>query len=261
MSCARLLRPLSLTLSTTTTTAQFALAEDWEPIDDGALMDFDLNLLGVTGLFTAKPCLQLATVRADAPAGPAAITNGSYTGTAGHTHFHETAAGGTGNLLARVGVAYKLSSGSTLGTGQLILTPALKTCLRLYSPRFIQVNPGMTTSTDINYFELTDFLPAVGLSKVKCVFMVTDNSGSSLEYQLVMRSAVDARAPNSWTTCESAWTNPVIANTSRNTGEIAPPAGVSITSNLLFQLGVAFRKTGASNPRAGITGIPAVLYA
>ena len=261
MPCSNTLRPIVLTLSTYGTATRYALSDQWVAIDDGAEAGMDVNIVNVTGNFQCRPATQLAAVRTDAPSAPSPWS-GSVVSTAAHHHFSESNVGGTGNLYAQFGVAYELSSGSGLGAAQVILTPTLKSCVRMLPSSQIMVNPGMVTTTDINCQAMTQFLPAVGLSLVKCAFIVTDNASDYLEYQLMMRSAVNPNAPNAWQTVEAGWDNPSSSADERNTGELSAPAGASLSSNLLFQLGVGFRmKSGAGgNPRAVIRAIPAVVY-
>jgi hypothetical protein len=119
----------------------------------------------------------------------------------------------------------------------------------------------MMSSTDVNYAQLTGWQPAVGFSKCKAWFVVTENLSDYMEYQLVMRTANDPRAPNAWQTCEAGYTNPSSTNTERNTGELSAPAGANLTSNMFFQLGLAFRKEASAggNPQALITATTAVV--
>ncbi len=115
----------------------------------------------------------------------------------------------------------------------------------------------MVSGTDVNYAAVTPWKPTVGFSKCKAWFMVTDNESDYLDYQLVMRSTTDPRSPNAWQAVEAGYSNP----TTCNTGELAPPSGANLTTNLLFQLGVSFRKRSgaAGNPRAVINATTSVI--
>ncbi len=262
MSCARSLAPLKLTVSTLTTTVQYAFGDAWYPVEDAAEVGATINIREVVGNIEIAACKQLAAIRTDEPDAPAVFSGASYTSTEDFTHFRETSAGGSAKLYVRVGAAHKLSTGSALGTAQVVVQPTLKSCIRLLPTRQVIVNPGQVTATDNNYMAISELLPAAGLSKVKAAFMVSDNLSSYLEYALIMRTTNDPDDPNSWQAVEGAYTNPASSYTARNTGEQSAPAGCSITDNLFFQLGVGFRmKSGAAgNPRGVISVTPAIIY-
>ena len=190
------------------------------------------------------------------------LAAGAYTNAAGYTLFHTSLGSITDQLLIRFGIAYKNSSGATLGRATGSLTSAVRQCGSLLGSGVVLVNPGMVTTVDVNYQALTGFLPAAGLDKIMAAFTVTDNDSTYLEYQLVIRTALDPRAPNAWVTTEAAWANPNSANSDRNTGLRSIPAGANITSNMFYQLGVAYRKkSGTGNPRAQIDAAVAGTYA
>lgn len=262
MTCSKSIPSASVTLQTYSTTAQFVPTSRWMPVTGLSTLDFAMRISNLAGSIEVKPAVQMAEVRPDSPNAATAITAGAYQAADGIDHFQETVTGST-KLLYRVGVMHKLSTGSSLGSAEIVLDAAQQLCGQTLRQTAVPVNPGQISGTDINYAELSGWLPAVGLDKIKAAFMVVDNESDYLEYQLVIRSAVDRRQPNAWQTAEASWTNPSSTNTERNTAELSVPAGASITSNQFFQLGVAFRKkSGAGgNPRASILATPAVKYA
>ena len=257
-------RDLALFISRRTLTAvQYLFSEEWFQIEVGSVLDFALLVREPSGNFSAKPAIQLSPVRPDNPGSPAAIAAGSYTGTAGYTMYHETGFVSSGQMWCRVGIAYKLSAGSTLAAAQVTLQSYLYGCVDTAGGGDVAVNPGMVSGTDINYAGLTGWFPGVGLSKVLAAFIVTENESTYLEYQLVVRTCIDTRTPNGWQTAEAGagYTNPASTNTERNTGELSVPAGCNLTSNTLVQVGVAWRKKAgaAGNPRAMINAVICVI--
>jgi hypothetical protein len=215
--------------------------------------DFLMNTRDVTGNWQGKPCYQTAPVLPEFPDAPGVITSGSYVSSAGLTHFRETVSL-TGKYWIRFGVASNNSAGVALGSAQVQLQVAPNQCMEQVGSGRIVINPGMVTTTDINYFEVGGWAPTSGLNKVMAALVVMNNESTYLEAQLVCRTAQDPRFPNAWLTCEAGWDNPASGNSARNTGALSAPAGANVTTNFLVQWGLAVRKKSgaAGNPRAEI---------
>ncbi|MEQ1569633.1 MAG: hypothetical protein ABMA64_28620 [Myxococcota bacterium] len=228
-----------------------------------SLADVNLFLRSVSGSFQAKPVYQTATVRAENPDTPTVFPVGALTSAPGYTLFHQPLAF-SGSLLVRFGLVYQNSSGTALGSAWADAPVAVRQCASVVASGRSLVQPGATSTTDVNYVPLGDFQPAVGLDKVMGAFVVLDNEGQHLEYQLAIRSAKDVRAPNPWFNAEgTVWSNPAVPNTERNTTSITLPTGVNLTNSMFFQMGLAYRKkSGATgNPRAQISAVTAGIYA
>lgn len=254
MACVRSLKQLSLTLTTDVTAVQYVFSDEWFLVEPGTVFDFALLLREVGGNFTAKPALQFAAVRPDNPGSPAAIVDGSYTGATDYTSFRETGAVTSGQMWCRVGIAYKLSAGSTLASPQVTLSAFVYGCVEGAGTGEINVQPGMVSGTDLNYVAVTGWFPGVGLTGVMAGIVVTENDSAYSENQLVVRTAIDPRKPNNWQTAEAAYNNPSTTNSERNTGLLTIPSACNLTDNTLAQVGMAWRKKvgAAGNPRAVI---------
>jgi hypothetical protein len=219
-----------------------------------------LNVLSVTGNAQCKPGYQTASVRVDRPNDPAAFSAGSYTSTTGTVSVRQTLT--PTDLWIRFGVVYGNSSGDAAGFLQVTTQFDVEQRARVVGQREVVVNPSITT-TDLSYFPLTDFVPAVGASGVMAGFVVQDNESTYLEYQLFCRSANDTELPNAWTACEASYSNPAAGNSSRNSGALSIPAGVNVSTHhsLQFALGVRKKSGAAGNPRAQIRCFVALNYA
>jgi hypothetical protein len=138
---------------------------------------------------------------------------------------------------------------------QVQLHAAPNQCMEQVGSGRIVINPGMVTTTDINYFEVGGWGPTSGLDKVMAGIVVMNNESTYIETQLVCRTAQDPRFPNAWVTCEAGWDNPASGNSARNTGALSAPAGANVSTNFLVQWGLAVRKKSgaAGNPRAELT--------
>jgi hypothetical protein len=224
-------------------------------------VDALVNLRSLVGNFQAKPCYQTAPVRPALPDAPVLFSAGAYASAAGYTHWRETL-GLTTKMYIRFGANVGNSTGTGLGSGELSLSFVPDSCAKLVGQGRVEVNPGSMTTTDLSYFPIGDFVPAIGVDKVMAGFVVLDNEATYLEYQLVCRSAKDPRAPNAWQTVEAAYANPAAGNSERNTTALSLPAGAALSSNLLVQFGVAARKKSgaAGNPRAEIVPQIALSY-
>lgn len=259
MACSRALKPMTFILSTDTTEVQYVFTDAWVLVSAASVLDATPLQRAVTGNFTSKPAIQMAAVRPENPGGPGAMAAGSYTGSTGYTLFHEAGFVTSGMMWARAGSAYKLSAAGGLGTAQVTLQPYLFGCVEQLGGGELSIQPGTVSGTDENFVTLTGWSPAAGLQKVLAAVLVTDNLSTYLEYQLVVRSCVDTRSPNAWQTAEAAFTNPSVANSERNTGELSIPSGCNLTSNALVQVGIVWRRKAGSagNPRATIQAIVA----
>jgi hypothetical protein len=220
-------------------------------------LDFQMNLLAISGSFEAKPGIQLAEVRTDVPDAPSAVSGGSYKTTEGFHHFRG-ALTAAGKAFYRVGIMYKASSGDA--TAQVQMGVTRSQCGQTFPPQQVSIHPGMLDPTAISYFPITAFIPLVGATKLKAMFIVTDNS--SLKYKLVARSATDPNAPNPWVAVETPWTDPASGNSERNTSEQDVPSDTDFdaSANSLMQLGVAVLRAGAGQARGTITAMAAVRY-
>lgn len=136
-----------------------------------------------------------------------------------------------------------------------MLKAAPDQCVSQVGTARIVINPGMVTTTDVNYFEIGGFAPTSGFGKIMGALTVTNNESTYLETQLVCRTAQDPRLPNAWVAVEAGYDNPAAGNTMRNTTALSAPAGANFSTNLLVQWGLAVRKKvgAAGNPRAQIT--------
>jgi hypothetical protein len=262
MSCGKLFSPKSQEIQTYTTSENYMWLTDYVLAPGTSHVDFLVLLREVTGNFQAKPCFQSADVQPENPNSPNLITTGSYTNSNGYIGYHETASF-TSALLVRHGLAYKNSTGTALGSAIAQLTVASRQCGEVIGTDSTMIQPGMTTTTDINYVPIGKFKPIVGLDQLMGAFVIIDNESTYLEYQLAIRTAKDPRAPHSWQTMEAAWANPEEGNSERNSTLLSIPAGANLTANMYFQAGIAFRKKSgaAGNPRAQIQAIVAATYA
>ncbi|MEQ1568634.1 MAG: hypothetical protein ABMA64_23550 [Myxococcota bacterium] len=258
MSCNKILPPAGGEYQTYTTSVSYVWLTDYLLAPGMSIADVLVLLRSLTGSFNAKPAYQTAPVRAEGPDAPVVFAGGAYATTAGYTLYHEPLTLGD-RLLVRFGLAFKNGSGTALGAGQAQVRVAVRQCAMVVATGGDTINPAQTSTADINYTPIGEFRPCVGLSKLMGAFIVSDNESNHLEYQLVVRTALDPRAPNSWQTAELAWTTPNTPNSERNTGFLTVPAGANLTSNLLFQVGIAYRKrSGATgNPRASISVVVA----
>jgi hypothetical protein len=253
MSCGKVMSPKGDVLVVYSTTLRYFWFTDWMPMHGMDAADFLMNTRELVGNWQGKPCYQTAAVLPEFPDAPAVITSGAYVASATLTHFRDTVSTTT-KYWIRFGVACNLSSGLALGSAQVQLHAAPNQCMEQVGSGRIVINPGMVTTTDINYFEVGGWAPTSGLNKVMAALVVMNNESTYLEAQLVCRTAQDPRFPNAWLTCEAGWDNPASGNSARNTGALSAPAGANVTTNFLVQWGLAVRKKSgaAGNPRAEI---------
>jgi hypothetical protein len=217
--------------------------------------DARLNLRNVVANGQGKPCRQFARVRAENPEDPEVWVDGAYTNVEAFTPFHDTLSV-TDMLLVRFGVAFSNSSGSALGSANAGCVYTFKRCGRVFGSANLSLYTNMLTADtgQTLVLELGGWHPAAGLTKLMAGLMVGDNSSTYLETILMLRSAVDPRAPNAWVEVEAAWNNPAAGFSERNTTALNVPAGINLTDNFLVQAGVGLRKKSAAagNPRAMI---------
>lgn len=239
------------------TGVRYTWTTGWMLCSDLAVADVVFNVRNVDGNWQAKPTYQTAAVSPEYPDSPQVFTSGSYAnaGNSGFLMFRETL-GLSGKMWIRFGIAASNSSGANLGSANVGMQVARSLSVAEAGRGRFVMNPGMFGSTDTNVLELGPFAPTVGLSKVMAAFGVMNNVSTYFEYVLMCRTANDPRAANAWVDCESGvWTNPAAGNSLRNTGALSAPAGANVSTNLLIQWGLGFRKKSgaAGNPSCEVT--------
>ena len=237
MTCGGLIDGAMRPLVTYGTVVQYAWLTDFTlalgTTEDSAVM----NLRNVVSNFEGKPCRQFAKVHADNPEDPEVWNDGTYTNTQGNTQFQDTLSVTT-MLLVRRGIAFKNSTGTGLGSANAGCRFGFARCGQTFGQAALSLSSNMLTSDTGQQLviEIGGWQRAAGLDKIMAALMIGDNTSTYLETQLVMRSAIDHRAPNAWVDCEGGtWNNPAAGYSERNTSALSIPAGVDLANNFLVQ--------------------------
>lgn len=223
MACVRETPTNGGFFSTQSPTSKFEPLTAWMPAVEIGTVDFLMEIRNVVGLWEGKPGVEFASVKTEEPDAPAAISAGSFESSNGFHHFQE-AFSTTDKMFVRFGLVHKNSAtGTNLGSAEVKLTVASKSCGELLGANTVVVNPGITTGKTA-YFPVTGWYPAVGLSKAMAAFVVMGNAvASSLDYRLAVRQANDKTAPYQWFDLESGWTTAPATgegNSARNSTEV-----------------------------------------
>lgn len=196
-----------------------------------------IRIRNVSGNFQAQPAYQLCDVRTDKPDAP--IYLGALAG-AGESCSGESniSADTVGKMFIRFGVAYALSSGSSLGTGDVSLQATTVACGSLIGA---STQTLVAYSTGSTVLPITGFIPALNVAKWKLGVIVSGLTGNC-QWRFVWRSATTStEVPSAWTTTESYRnTN----NVEVNTGEIS----TSVTSDMYVQGGIEVSLSSGSTP-------------
>ena len=237
MACVTDLRLVSHTLETLTTSKAIRVYMEWMPCVGMDIVKGIIRIRNVTGNFQAQPFYQLCDVRTDKPDAP--IYLGALSG-AGESCSGESniSADTAGKMFIRFGVAYALSSGSTLGSGDVSLQITTVSCGNVQ---------GAVTQTYFAYgtgstvLPVTGFIPALGVAKWKIGVIVSGLTGNC-QWRFVWRPATTStEVPGAWTTTESYRnTN----NVELNTGEIS----TSLTSEMYVQGGIEVSLSSGTTP-------------
>lgn len=244
MGCSKSMPTRSATLRTTNTTAIFTPTSGWRSAIGLTGLDFNLNVMTVSGNGSVKPAIQYAAVRTNKPDAASAISGGTYQTSTGFTHYRETI-GSNSKLLYRTGFMAKNTSGTNQAEVQAEMQVAEQRCAQQFTPVQVEALPSVNTNQEV--IAISGWFPTLGADKAKAAFVVTNNNGTNMDYQLMMRSCNDPSAPNSWVSAEASATNPAAGNSERNTGDLSIPAGISAASNQFLQFGLGIAENGSAS--------------
>lgn len=153
---------------------------------------------GVVGNFQSQLAYQVAEVRTDVPGAPTAVANTIKTG-AGELNTEDVnIASATGPVFfVRVGIAYKISSGTTPSRADVSLEVSFDQCGKSVGTRSFTVSTDLGSGSKITV-PITDFFPAVSADKLKCAIIVSGAS-SDFRCELAYRPATTSKqSPGSW---------------------------------------------------------------
>lgn len=195
----------------------------------------------VTGNFESRMAMQAAAIRTDNPDSPILLES-SYTGSGERcSSVLAITSDLTSKYFVRFGVAYHLSSGSTLGQSDTSLEVAYNSCGKIVGGDVIQLFAPSTTSL---YRAFTGWIPAIHAAKAKAA-LVVQNASANFRTQLAVRTATTSREVTSaWSSnLEGTWHS---GNGEFNTGEVA----LSLGSAYWVQMGLEYQMSAGSNGEA-----------
>lgn len=198
----------------------------------------------LTGNFQAQLAVQTASVRTDNP--DAWATLDTMTNADRCTAVIDVTSNTASKAYARFGVAYNLSSGTTLGGADVGFQLSDVVCGDIVGSTTLQL---MAVDTNPYFVPVTGWLPAMTIAKVKAGFTVT-GSLNGFKYRLCYRAATISSnvVAVAWGTAnlEAGYTS---GDGERNTGEITMPTGVGVTGRIddkmFVQFGIEFTGTSA----------------
>lgn len=238
MACVTTTGPIQKHLDTATTTVAVYFLTGWMPAVGLDLIKGVLRIRNVTGNFQAQPCYQLAAVRTDKPEAPVLL--GSLAGAGENCSGESDISADTIDMMyIRFGVGYALSSGSTLGGGDVTLDASMLACGRIVGT-FTNTFPVMSSAGSVVY-PIAGFLSALEVSAWKIGVIVSGLTGNA-QWRFTSRTATTSKeAPNAWSTTESYRNTD---NVEVNTGEIT----MSIGSHMYVQPGIEVILSSGSTP-------------
>jgi hypothetical protein len=183
------------------------------------------------GNFQGQIAIQTANVRPEMPNAPSLLGSVQSSTTPYCTGAISVASSTAGAMWVRFGVAYNLSSGSSLGSADVTLIVSDDRCGQVAGNA---TNTLHTTSTRTNtYVAVTGWIPAIMANKVKAALVATALQGP-IQWRLAMRTATTApELPNAWSTTFDTWRTTAAEIC---TGELS----TSITGDMWVQFGIQY---------------------
>lgn len=233
---------------TTSTTAIYVWLVGWMPCIGMDAIKLVVKNKAVSGNLQTQPVVQFAAVRPDNPGDPS--TKGSLLVGAGEgcTGVLDISADIDDQFYMRVGLAYSLSEGSTLGQGDVTLEMSYAACGSVLGSWM----GSLTTVTDVDAFvAITEWIPALQADKVMVAFVARSLAGN-FRYRLCYRTATtSAEDGGSWSTTFDAWRTAGEANTT----ELA----LTIGGSMYVQFGIQYAlSSGSALGQATISAAVAV---
>jgi hypothetical protein len=242
--------PRTANLSTTDTSNYgFVAVGDVRPAAGLDSVSFDVNLMVANNL-SVKPGLLWFATRATHPDNSVdTVTTGGYATSQGRYVYQQDLSGTTNKFCVAPVLTYKASSG--LGSGMARVQATWKSSGVPLGARDVVVHPS-TEGTDKMYFPLTGWHSTLGVDTIMASIIAMDVNNGYVQDRLAIRTALEPSEPNSIVDCESGWNTPGAGNSARNTGLVSVPAGANLSTNNVFQLMLAVRKSdaGQNNARA-----------
>ena len=141
--------------------------------------------------------------------------------------------GHTASFLVRFGVGYKLTGSATHAQADVGLQVSYNQCGNVVGARTMQLD---AASTDGRIETLTGWLPAVGVSKVRAAYVVSDLAGG-FPCRLTYRTASDIpESPSAWSTAIDSYRT---ANGEYNTDDIS----LMLSNAVWVQLGMLYNSS------------------
>lgn len=248
----------------------YAFVDAWLPRLFCGTWDFNLDVraleTGSGATLSVKPALQHAPVRGERPDQPAVIGAGNAATSAGILHYVESPASLEYKGLFRFGIGYWLSAlGSVpFGRAEVILTASWRPLGKLLPAEEVVVNP-TNDSTEWSIFPLNRGkpIPARSLDLANAIVIGQGNLTSTMEYWLYVRAFNDPMARGDWTSMalgSNGPQTPSVGNFEVNLGNVAFPAGISLSSYQWVELALGVRRASGNNSRCIFHVLPSVKY-
>lgn len=197
MACMYSIGPFSRRVVATSTTEIFIPLTDWYPALGVDTVRFGFRLLAESGGLQGRPAYQTATAVIDeAGSGGRSVASGLGTPQSGPLEPLEFALSLGTVQWVRFGVMVSLGQQGAPGQGDVMLQTTLPACGKSLGRFERQVHIGGNTAPAV--VPVTDFVPALSLSRVRAALVVTGVSGP-LETRLMIQTAdVSTTTPNAW---------------------------------------------------------------
>ena len=263
MTCVRSPSRLRRSIVIARAAEGFFPASEWMPMTGVTAVDFLLRLVSTTGGGEVMPAMQIARTRTDKPDDGLAIAGGGFVDAVGLHHYREEPGLSAGAFL-RFGFAARLRGGSRGPCAiELEMDVAVKMCGEVLGTKVVEVQPFAAGGDDVAVAPITDWNPTVGVDRLKAAFVLLDSDNDALEYQLVVRSALDRMAPDRWVPVEESFSRAPAGSSERTTGERLVPAAARFDERSVYQLGLAYRRRPGSErgPRCIVHALAHCRYA
>jgi hypothetical protein len=238
MSCAQTTGPIQHHLDAYSTTVAYFWFTSYFPCTGLDFLKAVWKARVVTGNFQCQPAVQLVSVRIDKPDSPAAVATTLVGAGETCTGVVNVSADTDDKLYMRCGIAYSLTSGTTMGSADVTLEVTYESCGSMVGVLNDQYYATSTTSVAK---PISKFLSALAAQKIKLGVIVSGLTGN-IQWRPVWRKATTStETPGAWTTTAS-WRN--TNNVEVNTGEL----DLSDASDMYVQVGIEVSLSSGSTP-------------